>query len=433
MLVKKRLCCAVGLVVALLGCGEDPERPSSVVLIVIDTVRADHLGTYGYGRPTSPFLGRWAEQGVLFERAQASSPWTVPSFGSIYTGHDPGRHGAGFLLKRGANEFAPMDAEVPSLAQVLERAGYATAAIVNNDLLRPTFGLARGFETYDWTPRRHGKPYRRADEVVAAAIAWLDARDERPFLLVVHLMDPHFAYDPPEEVRGRFMGGGAETFHYDDMDVFELRSRTRATEEAERRLLAAAYDEELLFVDAQIGRLLENLEQRGLLESALVVLTSDHGEEFFEHDGFEHGHSVFQELLHVPLLVWGPGVVPGRISTPELAGLTLWPMLTRREPLPSRALVSEGTLWGPPRKALLRWPWKAIKNGSRGAQRQLFNLVDDPEERHDLAAAESERLGRMLEELETLAHVDPERQKSWRALKIDEDTRDALKALGYLE
>ncbi|UCE87113.1 MAG: sulfatase [Deltaproteobacteria bacterium] len=315
--MRERLGPALLALALLAGCRGDPARPASAVLIVIDTLRADHLGAYGHARPTSPNIDRWSKRGALFEQALASSPWTLPSFGAIYTGRHPSQHRAGQLIVRQPPErtFARLDAATPTLAERLSERGYATAAVVTNPFLHPSFGIARGIESYDYV-RGDARRNRRASAVVDRALRWLDGRDARPFLLVVHCFDPHLAYDPPPSVRGRFTAGYTGSLELPLNPLLQIRAGRVELDAADRRFIEAAYDEELLFVDAQVGRLLDGLEARGLLTDTLVMLTSDHGEEFFEHDGFEHGHSAYQELLHVPLVVWGPGVRPGRISPP---------------------------------------------------------------------------------------------------------------------
>jgi arylsulfatase A-like enzyme len=436
----------------VLACGDRLESPSSVVLIVIDTLRADHMGAYGHSRPTSPHFDRWAQRGALYERAFASSPWTLPSFGAIYTGRYPSHHRAGQILERELfkRKFAKLDASVPTLAQILVEHGYATAAVVTNPFLHPTFGIARGIESYDYVRGGNAKA-RRADEVVDRALDWLDQREERPFLLVAHIIDPHLSYDPPESVRGRFSGNYSGQLEL-PMDLFlQIRAGLVPLDEADRRFIEAAYDEELLFVDEQVGRLLDEIETRGLLRATLVALTSDHGEEIFDHDGFEHGHSEYQELLHVPLVFWGPGIRAGRIRAPVshvdllptllealdlpvpsgLPGVSLWPNLIAAQPLPDRALLAEGTLYGPERKALVRWPWKLIE-ASEGEDPMLFDLANDPAETRDLASAHPQRLGELLRELRDLSATAPE-DGTQEPASIDAETRQQLESLGYLQ
>jgi arylsulfatase A-like enzyme len=421
------------------------------VLVVVDTLRADHLGVYGYGRPTSPALDRRAAEAAIFERAWATSPWTLPSFGSLYTGQIPSRHSAGLLLQdSGERSFAALDESAPSIGEILEERGFATAAVVNNPFLHPAFGLGRGFETWDYVFGNYAA-YPRASQIVYWGLRWLDARDERPFLLVLHIFDPHLSYDPPPQVRGRFTSGYAGRLALPLAGFGKLNAGWKPRLEADRRFVTGAYDEEILFVDRQLARLFDGLEQRGLLDETLVVLTSDHGEEFFEHDGFEHGHTMFQELLRVPLLFWGPGVRPRRIETPvslvdvlptlldalglepvpDLTGRSLWGLLGGGSDPVERALVAEGTLHGPDRKALVRWPWKLVVTAGQPAR--LYDLAADAGERHDLSQQAPERLVALLEELETRTREASRGRVARSPEQLDEEIRAQLRELGYLE
>jgi len=422
-----------------------------VVLVVVDTLRADHLGVYGYEQPTSPALDQWASRAAVFERAWATSPWTLPSFGSLYTGQIPSRHAAGLLRQGGdGRRFSFLDESAASIGQILAERGFATAAVVNNPFLHPAFGLGRGFETWDYVFVNYAD-YPRASKIVHWGLRWLDARDERPFLLVLHVFDPHLTYDPPPSVRGRFTAGYTGRLKLPLKGFGERNAGWKPRAEADRRFVVGAYDEELLFVDRQLGRLFAGLEQRGLLDETLVVFTSDHGEELFDHDGFEHGHTMFQELLHVPLLFWGPGVRPRRIGTPVslvdvlptllealglepvpgLAGRSLWGLLRGGSDPEERALVAEGTLHGPDRKALVRWPWKLVVTADQPAR--LYDLAKDAGEHRDLSRQEPERLAALTRELEMRAQAASRGRVLGSPAQLDEQTRAQLSELGYLE
>jgi arylsulfatase A-like enzyme len=442
-------CCAA-LAWLFGGCGEE-RRPRSVVLVVVDTWRADHLGFHGYPRATTPALEPWLERAAVFERALATAGWTLPSFGSLFTGHIPSRHAAGLLLEAGEKpQFAFLDGSERPLGERLSQAGFATAGVVNNPFLHPGFGLSRGFETWDYVFGNYSNT-ARASQIVHWGFRWLDARDERPFLLLLHLFDPHLSYDPPPAVRGRFTGGYKGRFELPFTGFGDANAGWMPPAPEDRRFVADAYDEELLFVDRELGRLLAGLQQRGLLEDTLVVLTSDHGEELFDHGGFEHGHTLFQELLHVPLIFWGPGVAPGRIDEPvslvdvlptlldalglpadaDLAGRSLWPLLTERARPPETSFFAEGTLHGIDRKALVRWPWKLV--ASEGEAPRLYDLSRDPGEQRDLAAAEPDRVAQLLKELgDGVARAAAGRSTQVPA-RVDAEIRKQLEALGYLD
>ncbi len=431
---------------AVLACSHPEPRPRSVLLIVVDTVRADHLGVYGSQRPTSPALDARAARGVVFERAFASSPWTLPSFASLYTGQPPAVHGAGTRLGPAPRpNYAPLPADLPVLAETLRAAGFATAALVENPFLHPSFGVARGFETYRYLFRGFDKP-PRADRMVEAALQWLAARDERPFLLVLHLMEPHAPYDPPPGVRGLFTAGYAGPLHLPLASIAPLTAKQVVDSPADRGFVAAAYDEELLGVDRALAKLFDALEHEAYGERLLVVFTSDHGEELFDHGGFEHGHTLHGELLHVPLVVWTPGLRAARIDAPVshvdllptlldalgvpppegLAGVSLWPLICGGAAPPARLLVSEKMLYGPERRAWLRWPWKAIV--TEGAAPELYRIDQDPGEIHDVAAQQ----GAELDALRALGEgAGGARRSAPKAAEIDAATRAQLESLGY--
>jgi arylsulfatase A-like enzyme len=289
----------------------------------------------------------------------------------------------------------------------------------------------------------------RASQIAWAGLRWLDERDpSRRFLLVLHFFDPHLTYDPHRSVRGTFTSGYRGSLELPVGGLGEANATWEPIDPEDRRFVSGAYDEEVLFVDRQLERFFAGLEQRGLADETLVVLTADHGEELFDHGGFEHGHSLYQELLHVPLAFWGPGVEPGRIDAPVslvdvlptlleglglpplpgLDGVSLWPLIARREALVERPIVAEGTLHGPERRALVRWPWKLVE--VEGGAPGLFDLERDPREKEDLAASQPERLRALGEELARLrARTGP----SAPTPQLDERMRSQLGELGYLE
>ena len=204
----RNLLCFVA-VLSLASCGGQTVAPdaSSVILIVVDTLRADHLGLYGYARPTSPNLDAWAKDGRVFDHAYAPSPWTLPSFASIYTGHWPLIHQGGRTVRLDtgdAGQQAPVE-YLPALAEILQTEGFQTMAVVNNGYLAPSFGMARGFDVYDLDlPKAGPNPHRSAANTIQRAFELVDAVAEQPFFLVIHLFDPHFPYSALPPFRGSF-------------------------------------------------------------------------------------------------------------------------------------------------------------------------------------------------------------------------------------
>ncbi len=461
----------IGLValVSCVSCGGStgtnaaPPSRSSVVLIVVDALRADHLGTYGYDRPTSPEIDRWSTGARVFERAYATSPWTLPSFGSILTGWLPSAHGAGIEVAdrapgvevAAARNFVTLAAGVPTVAEILRSSGYATGAFVTNPFLDPRFGLDRGFTDYDHYEASNSE-IRPAGEVVDLSLGWIDAHADRPFFVMVHLFDPHLDYDAPPPYRGRFARSDDGDLELPVRGMWPIRNRIPEISAAERAFIAAAYDEEIAYVDDQFGRLIRGLESRGLLEGSLVILTADHGEELFEHDGFEHGHSMYDEVLRVPLVVRGPGVAPARVATPvslvdvvptilEVAGVPIPTTIAGRSLLRAqdpaaapRPVIAERVLYGAETKAIVAWPYKVILEVDSGVA-QLFDLAADPEERQDLSATQPDTLRRLLGELSAGLSEARRLRIGVRAelgtgagAELDEDLVRRLRALGYI-
>ena len=465
----------VGLA-AIVACGGGAGNRPSIILIVIDTLRPDHLGTYGYLRSTSPAIDARAADAAVFERAFSNSSWTLPAIGSIFTGQLPTRHGAGIvvgrvselpsremlddLIERPNNRFFGLDQSLPTIAQQLSDAGYATAAIVNNSFLSPQFGISTGFDHYDFSAARPIE--RTADVTVDLAIEWLEKRaPELPFFLVVHLFDPHLPYTAPPPFQGKFAAEllqPGETQPIRNTMPLRRRIRERGADRPQAAaLLQAIYDEEIAFTDHELDRFFTALDAAGLWGDSIVVLTSDHGEEFFEHGRFEHGHTMFNELLLVPLIVWGPGIPPGRHEVPvslvdlfptlleaaslpavtDVAGVSLWPLLTGgpqppdASPIPfDRLLVAERTLYNEEKKAAISWPWKVWVNVGND-YKELYQLESDPGETTNVRDDHRDLYYTMLAQLqETMVAADTQGRAN--EVTLSERTLEHLRALGYI-
>ena len=258
--------------------GSDRERPN-VLLIAVDTLRADHLESYGYRLPTSPALAELGATGVVFERAVAATSWTLPAFASVLTGHYTSTHRCWKHKSRLAPSFV-------TLPEILRDAGYDTACAISHIFLARRYGLQQGIVHFDTSfdlPVGHGDTEISSPGVTARGLEWIEhkaaAGDGEPWFLWLHYFDPHYKYVEHE--------GISETFGVEDP--------------LER------YDGEIRFTDGYIGEVLDALARTGLDESTIVVLVADHGEEFLDHGGQYHGHTLYQELVHVPLVVRAPG------------------------------------------------------------------------------------------------------------------------------
>ena len=412
-----------------------------IVLIVVDTLRADGLGIYGNPRATSPNIDAMASTGVVYTQANSSSSWTLPATASLLTGRNPSRHGAGANLGTG-NSNHGLNGDVPTLAERLGQAGYTTAGIVTNPWLKRLYGLGRGFDYYDDALGLGHNPlalqpldqlgfsvmqtryYTPADRQVDKAISFVESQGDKGWFLFLHLMDPHGPYLPPE----RHLQGSESDF---DDPVEWL------------------YEAEIRYTDEQLKRLFEALP-----ESAWILLTSDHGEEFGEHpDAYadqpippntRHGHTLYQEVVHVPLIVKHSALTGGqRVSDPvgtvdvaetlaRVAGTSLGSdhdsvVLTEvfGEPRTApRQVLSEAIRYGIERKALRVTTDKLIQ-ATTGSE--LYDLDSDPAESRDLAGVNPERVRVLTDALPRHQAV------TGSAAEASQTDQARLNALGYVD
>lgn len=469
------------LLLVLAACSESHPRPN-VVLLSIDTLRADHVGSYGYERDTTPRLDRFAAGAVRYARAQTPAPWTLPSHVALLTGRHP--HDIGI---RHYESVVP--AEVTPFAELLAQAGYQSAGFVDSGpggFVGEKRGLARGFDTYEHAPFEADALYRydiRA--TVDRAAQWLAERDrERPFFLFLHTKSVHTTpadppliaesdapYHKPEPYRTRFLPAGETRFSWTDDEgnagVHFLRATNgrigagvfdRASFTPERiEELIALYDGGIYYTDEQVGRLLDLLEQEGVADETLVIVTADHGEAFLEHDLVLH-KEVYESQLAIPLLVRYPrwvdarGVVSTPVSLMDVAptvlaqvGLPIPADVTGRPlPLEDEPGGDERPLFGAfeyeegyfYRAASLReGPWKLVVRWL-GVDAEpvaaLYDLRTDPGETRPVTG-EPERLEDMLRR--TLARYHGAVSVGGAAgerLELDAAAEEDLRALGYM-
>jgi arylsulfatase A-like enzyme len=304
-----------------------PGPGPNVVLVTVDTLRADHLGCYGYPRPTSPFVDSLAREGTICADTTAAASWTKPATGTILTGLHPSRHGA---LYHGSSLHLPEGKE--TLAEAFRDRGYVTAGFVANPNLKRVFAFDRGFDVYfdapvedtvtlacirgSWAGQLLMKLLRYqfnwnyendCARMNREVLAWLARNHDQRFFLYVHYIDPHIPYDPPARYREEFARDHG----------FPLFNRRKELVGIDR------YDGEIRYADDGLAELVRALQRHGVWEDTLFVLTSDHGEEFFEHGVLGHGFSLYQEVVHVPLVLRGPGVPAGRVVERPLQVLDL--------------------------------------------------------------------------------------------------------------
>ncbi len=417
--------------------------PRNVLLYVADTLRADRLGAYGSEGGLTPALDELAQGGVVFENAIAQAPWTRPAAASILTGLDPDAHGA----VGGSSTLSP---SARTAGHAFGRHGFATAGIVTNVNASAGLGFGRGFEHYEYLPEGPETPggYATAATLHERGLSWLDGQRGRPFFLYLHANDVHSAYRLRRRLRPESSGPPL------------LRDRELAAVAPER--LQALYDAAVADLDREMGRLLASLAARGLAETTVVAFLADHGEEFLDHGGLSHGHSLYQELLRVPFIVRVPGsrhqglrsrglarqvdVLPtlltlaGLPAPPDLPGLPLLEPDGRLRG--AGAADARAATWLAPTalEAVVLPPWKVVFPARGTDAPRLYDLEADPAERVDLAATHPALVGyaaqlaaRRRAEAARVARPQGAAARRPEDSETDPATLERLRALGYLE
>ena len=426
-----------------------PQQRMNVLLYVVDTLRADRLGAYGYGRPTTPHLDALARRGVLFEHAYAAGPSTLPSISALFSSRLPSELGG---------RLDPSGPAATTLAEAFRAAGYRTAAFQANFLLRESFGYARGFDAYQRLEGggRNGVEHASADVLHDRAIAWLRQPDERPFFVYVQSLDVHNPYAPPAPFREMFVSPESRPLGIDSGRFGELGDSQRAAlDQALRDLSPDRYDGAVAYADHEIGRLLAALRELGLERSTLVVVTADHGESLGEGGRMLHGSSLHEELVRVPLIVALPGATRARRvdeivslvdlgpTLLELAGVARPPSMQGEGFLPGRAAdpfplaVGERSDFRTHevRERFVReGSWKLVVSGEKTA---LFDLSADPAEERNVAASHPVTTAFLARELAARLAAQvagpPQPQGPGATSEEQRAFEAGLRALGYIE
>jgi arylsulfatase A-like enzyme len=421
----------------------------SVLVLLVDTLRADRLGCYGARPSPSPNLDRLAERALVFEQAIAQSSWTVPSVATLFTGLHPRSHGAWLASHDdtdGASDVMFLPDSLPTLAGEAQRAGITTVAVSANPLVSHGTNFAQGFETFvefgmesRERPDGKAKDWAPAADVDAKFLAWLRRNRGRRFLAYLHYMEPHDPYTPRGERPPPPPGLSPALAHG---EVFDAAQRIdwhggAPLPEPVVAWLRQLYDGEIRGWDDELGRLLPALDALGVRDSTVVVVTADHGEEFQEHGKLRHGADLYDETLHVPLLIAGPGVVAGRVAE-QVQGIDLFPtvaallgfaappaapgrnVLVDRDARPAYSELGELT-------AVRTLRWKLI--AAPGSAAELYDLEADAGERRNRfgTAAAGETLTQLLATWRATAPAPP------AAADRDPQIVEKLRALGYVE
>ena len=432
-----------------------PDRPNLVVYLV-DTLRADHLGAYGCPRELTPHIDRFAGEGVVVERARAQSSWTRPAVATIVTGLDPLRLGV-------TGGYSKLPGEARTLGERLQAAGYRTGFVTPNGNVSAEFGFDQGFDyfRYDRTedlPGAEGEIAVSTQRVFDSVGEFLDRRaPDRPFFLYVHTVEPHAPYRPVDRFRRRF-APDADPDLGERRELGRLATRNLPRTAARVRQVKELYDAEVATADAGFGRFLDDLRGRGLLATTAIVFLGDHGEELFDHGNVEHGRTLYEEQLRVPM-IWrlpaGAGggrriaghadqldVTPtlldlaGLPADPQLPGSSLTPVLEGRGALPERPSVAYLDRFSFDLQSVVSEDRKLIRDRSPAARLavyrdRLFDLRTDAGERRDLAGRRPILRGLLSSLLRGFRARWGPPLETGRAV-LDPGLERDLKALGYL-
>lgn len=448
------------LLTTCLGCAKGPEPAQpNVLLILVDTLRPDMMGTYGGDPAVSPTLDSLAQQGAVFDPLISQAPWTRPAVGALLTSRYPSELGMDHGGLNGVMQALPESA--PYLPVVMAAAGYSVAAVQSNPHLKIWTYFNRGFELYDYIAESRRTEFRARATTVLDSLA----REERPFFLYLHLMEPHLPYlnhpDLPEPAPAPPADVG-----FRPRIIRRQLLTSPGLGEQTQRWIRHVYQRDIRFADAWLAQLLSTLRASGQAENTLILMVSDHGEELWEHGGAEHGHTLHDELLRVPgilvLPARGGGTVlaearqalreradptvrgPARLvdlaptvldllelpDLPDAQGQSLRSgLLTGIAPTMPPSLA-EALLYGNQQRALMDGRWKLVRDLETG-EHSLFDTAADPGEQQDLAAAcEPELLATLSARLDSLVAAC-EILKN-HLVPVDEATRRQLESLGYL-
>jgi len=437
--------------VLLSGCAKQPDHP--VIIVLADTLRADHLGCYGYGRGTSPAIDRFSRQAVRYSRAMASAPWTVPSHASLFTGMEPHQHGARtFKIAKPGNNVNPLPQACYTLAEALRKIGPTAAFMANVVFLTPRWQFNQGFDTYV-------NKHLPATELNQDIFSWLDSHRDKPFFLFVNYMDCHRPYNttPHKE----FMDPPAPLDANQSLDL--LRRQVMSDGVVPPDLVQTVrdqYDTAVYNLDLAFSRLIDKLHKLGIYDRSLIIFTSDHGEYFGEHLLVEHSKDIYQPCLHIPLLVKKPGQrTPSVDDTPiSLVDVPYLVVSTfsgswakaHKQRFPRRPgshpLIAENYYtrahdlfhqsWGPRfnrvRRAIYQWPYKLILSSDQ--QHELYHLDQDPGETDNLIHRDNQRVVAMAEILAAYLQSNvPVWTDNATDITFSQKELQLMKTLGYLD
>ncbi|KPJ58763.1 MAG: hypothetical protein AMJ42_02670 [Deltaproteobacteria bacterium DG_8] len=444
----------------------------NIIFILIDTLRPDHLGCYGYLRNTSSQIDSLANHGIVFKNTISQSPWTKPSIASLFTSTLPSTHG---VTWRGRNKTLPKS--MLTLAEVLKQNGYKTVAFSDNPHITKCNGFDQGFDTfienYDWLKGN-------AEPLTNKVLNWFRENYQKKYFIYIHYLDPHDPYNAPGIYHDIFLNkkvidvsntvkrGNTYVlngeYHLDRRMKEKLKSISNPDyplptplhiSKKELNYLIDLYDGEIRYVDYQVGRIISVLKELKIYDKTTIIISSDHGEEFLEHGMFRHGYHLYDEIIKVPLIIISPhfNKTPLKIETPVnlidlmptvldllgipstsgMKGKSLIPLINQDERVESLS-ISETSWKGSSAQTLRLANWKYI-NDIRNERTELFNLGEDSGERNNLHLKESKRakkLSCLLSDIISKAYHVTEKSKG-KDTQLENKQLEKLKSLGYIQ
>lgn len=429
-----------------------PKRPN-ILFIVIDALRQDHLGCYGYNRNTSPNIDELAKEGVIFKHAYSHAPWTKPSMASLFSSLPPNKHMA-------INQKDILPYEVPVIAEILKNEGYNTFYFVGgNKFIGKKFNFHQGFDFYL-------NSRINAVKLTKTFLSFISKRQEKRFFAYIHYMDVHLPYNNNKY---------NDTFVQKKGEHFFLPRKIRAKDcrklaffdklsIIDKNHLVSLYDGQIRYVDENMKRIISVLKKNNMLNDTLVVITSDHGEEFWDHNNYEHGHTLYNELIHVPLIIAGNNLKKSEVKTPvslidllptilkivnvegnqySLEGTILFDKHEGKNNELETSIFAMGTLYGDEKYCLICGDRKLIRNTGEEEKKknkligfkskskiELYDISKDPLEKENLVNIEHKEVSRLKKVLDEFINARSI-YKSKKAI-LDKKTKEELKSLGYL-
>jgi len=447
-------------------------RQANVIFILIDTLRPDHLGCYGYSRNTSPNIDGLANQGILFKNTIAQAPWTKPSVASFFTSTLPSTHG---VTWRGRNETLPKS--MLTLAEVLKQNGYRTAAFSDNPHITRSNGFDQGFDTF---VENYSFLKGNAEPLTNKMLTWLRENAQEKHFIYIHYLDPHDPYQAPGTYRDMFLNKKeidvsktvkrGNTYVLNGESHLDRRMKEKLKSihpqdyplptplhisKKELNYLIGLYDGEIRYVDYQVGRIISVLKELKTYDKTTIIISSDHGEEFLEHGMFRHGYHLYDEIIKVPLIIISPhfNKTPLEIKTPvnlidlmptlldllnlpfpgSMQGKSIIPLINqgkKAEPLS----ISETSWKGARAQSVSLSEWKHI-NDIRNERIELYNLGEDSGEKNNLYLKEdekAEKLSHLLSNIISKAQPVTEKSKD-KGKQLEKKQLDKLESLGYIQ